>query len=78
MADPMPPRQMSTVMIRVELTQLLSELAPARKRRKREKVLDLASFALDELANDADDPRVQRARELATTVMPRLIGPSHR
>jgi hypothetical protein len=77
-AEPMPPAYMSTVMIRVELTQLLRELAPSRKQRKREKVLDLASFALDDLPNDPNDPRVQRARELATAVMPRLIGPQHK
>jgi hypothetical protein len=77
-ADPKHPDYMSTVMSRAELTRLLSELAPERRRRKREKVLDLASFALDELPNDANDLRVQRARDLATAVMPRLIGPQHK
>jgi hypothetical protein len=64
-------------MIRGELTQLLAELAPARKARKREKVIDLASFAIDHLPDDSDDPRVSRAKALARTVTGRLMGPPH-
>jgi hypothetical protein len=65
-------------MIRGELTQLLAELAPDRKPRKREKVIDLASFAIDQLPDESDDPRTSRAKALARTVMGRLIGPQHR
>ena len=66
------PREMSTHAIKTELHALLVELRPDQKWHKRTRALDLVEFALDDLPVESDDARVQRARELAHVVMPRL------
>jgi hypothetical protein len=68
---------MSTHAIKTELEELLVELRPDQKWRKRTRALDLAEFALSNLPSESEDVRVQRARELARVVRPRL-GIPHR
>jgi hypothetical protein len=55
-------------MIKGELIGLLRELRPEKKWPKQVRLADLIDFAVHDLPDDDNDPRVMRARELAEVI----------
>jgi hypothetical protein len=58
-------RYMSTHAIKAELVSLLQELVPEKVWYRRSGIVEMSEFAVHELDAESDDPRVQRALELA-------------
>jgi hypothetical protein len=59
---------LSTPMIKGELLGLLRDLRPDKKWPKQPKLQDLIEFAVHELPEGSDDPKITRAQELAQVI----------